>query len=277
MKTIKYFLASLILSITFLSTSQIITKLPITVSVVQTNPSCNGMNDGEITLIIDGGVQPYIVNGMTLSTTSLTMANLTSGVYDFVIYDSNNGGASGAITLTDPVAPSISFVINSETNSQSNGSIDLSVSPTPSSFVWQSMTSTVLANPYEEDQYNLSAGWYDVVITDTNGCQYEKRFNVDQYLAPMINGNFVTPGINNNTTAMMISNTENNNTTRSDRGIVYPNPSNGEVNLKNNGEKYEIFSLTNGEMISGTDSNINLKTGTYIINLNGISEKVVVR
>lgn len=278
MKTIKYFLALVVTSITFLSTSQITTKQPLTVAVSQTNPSCNGMNDGEITLTIDGGVQPYIVNGVEISTTTYTMANLTSGVYDVVIYDSYNGGASGAITLTDPVAPTISYVIGNETNSDGNGLIELTVSPAPLSFEWQSLTSTVLTNPNEEDQYNLSAGWYDVVITDNNGCEYIKRFNVQQYMTPVINGDFANPEFdNNNSTAMMINNIGNNNTTRTNRNLVYPNPSSGNINLKNNGETYKIFSLTNGEMISSTESNIDLKIGTYLVYLNGTSEKVVIR
>ena len=278
MKTIKYFLALVITSITFLSTAQITTKQPLTVAVSQTNPSCNGMNNGEITLTIDGGVQPYIVNGVEISTTTYTMANLTSGVYDIVIYDSYNGGASGAITLTDPVAPSISFVIGNETNSDENGLIDLTVSPAPLSFAWQSLTSTVLTNPNEEDQYNLSAGWYDVVITDNNGCEYIKRFNVQQYIAPLSNDNFITDGEElNNTSMMMINGVLNNNTTRSNRNLIYPNPSSGNINLKNNGETYKIFSLTNGEMISSTESNIDLKIGTYLVYLNGTSEKVVIR
>ena len=278
MKTIKYFLASLIVLVTFLSTAQITTKQPLTVAVSQTNPSCNGMNNGEITLTIDGGVQPYIVNGIEISTTTYTMANLTSGVYDFVIYDSYNGGASGAITLTDPVAPTISYVIGNETNSDENGLIELTVSPAPLSFEWQSLTSTVLTNPNEEDQYNLSAGWYDVVITDNNGCEYIKRFNVQQYIAPLSNDNFITDGEElNNTSMMMINGVLNNNTTRSNRNLIYPNPSSGNINLKNNGETYKIFSLTNGEMISSTESNIDLKIGTYLVYLNGTSEKVVIR
>jgi hypothetical protein len=216
----------------FNAKSQIVSKLPLVVAVSQTNPTCNGSSDGEFTLNISGGVQPYIVNGIEISTSSITMANLTDGVYDVVIYDSNNGGASGAITLTSPAAPAISVVINNETNSDENGAIDLIVSPTPLGYEWQSMTSTVLSNPYEEDQSNLSAGWYNVMITDINGCQYEKRFNVEQYIAPLSNDNFITDGENvNNTTMMMVINgVENNNTTRSNRNLAYDSMGT-EVNL----------------------------------------------
>ena len=204
MKTIKYFLTSLIISITFLSTSQIYTKYPLTIAVSQTDPSCNGLNDGQITIDISGGVAPYIINGLTINTSSFTMANLSGGSYNFLIYDSGNGAAGGFITLTDPVAPSISVIVNNETNSQSNGSIELMVSPTPGSYQWISFTSTVLTNPIAEDQYNLSAGIYGVTIIDANGCQYDKRFTVQQSLAPVINGNFVNPGSNNNPSAMNV-------------------------------------------------------------------------
>ena len=278
MKTIKYFLTSVITAITFLSTSQITSKLPLVVAVSQTNPSCNGMNDGEITLTISGGVQPYIVNGLTLNTSIFTMSNLTSGVYDVLIYDSYNGGAGGSIILTDPVAPSISYVIGDETNSDQNGLIELTVSPTPLSYQWQSLTSTVLTNPNDEDQYNLSSGWYAVTITDVNGCEYIKRFNVQQYMSPVINGNFVnTNFVNNNSTNMMINNVGNHNTTRSDRGIVYPNPSNGNINIKNDDKQYQIISLTSGEIIDGSDSNINLKKGSYILNIDGATEKFLIK
>jgi len=107
----------------------------------------------------------------------------------------------------------------------------LTVAPAPLGFEWQSLTSTVLTNPNEEDQYNLSAGWYDVVITDNNGCEYIKRFNVQQYMTPVINGDFANPEFdNNNSTAMMINNVGNNNTTRSNRNIAYDSMGT-EVNL----------------------------------------------
>lgn len=206
MKKLKYFLSATIISLSFLSNSQIYSKYPLIVSVAQTDPSCNGYNDGEITINVSGGIQPYIVNGLSISTPSITMSNLSSGVYDFVIYDSGNGAAGGSITLSDPQAPVISATVTNANNSAlNNGSIELTVTPPPANYEWISFTNTSLSNPGAEDQYSLSPGWYSVTIIDVNGCQYEKRFNVLQSFNPVINGNFSNPGSSNSPSAIGIN------------------------------------------------------------------------
>lgn len=206
MKKLKYFLSATIISLSFLSNSQIYTKYPLVISVSQIDPSCNGYNDGEITINVSGGIQPYIVNGLSISTSSITMSNLSSGVYDFVIYDSGSGAAGGSITLSDPQAPVISATVTNANNpALNNGSIELTVTPSPANYEWVSFTNTSLSNPGAEDQYTLSPGWYSVTITDINGCQYQKRFTVLQSFNPVINGNFSNPGSSNSTSAISVS------------------------------------------------------------------------
>jgi len=114
-------------------------------------------------------------------------------------------------------------VTNVTTAGGSNGAINLTVPSATVTYDWNTSNGAGLV-PTSEDQTGLSVGIYNVTITDANGCQTSKRFDVlQQTFNPTSFMNFgltpITQGVSGgSTTSSAIS--------------VYPNPSAGHITLK---------------------------------------------
>lgn len=141
-----------------------------------TNISCNGGADGSINLDVTGGsacngydfswIGP---NGFSADTKDVS--GLEEGTYVVTVTDANGCTHTDSITLTDPEP----LVIQSFPNSyngfniscfgQANGLINISVSGglPPYTYDWSNGETS-------EDIDSLSAGTFNVQITDANGC-----------------------------------------------------------------------------------------------------------
>ena len=231
-------------------------KLPLIATVSALNPTCANANNGEFSVTINGGFPPYTVNGIQLSGNEYTMSALTEGEYQIDITDAFLSSISGLVILVSPSPLQVTAIVTDVTDlGGSNGSINLTVnSQSPVSYEWL-VSGAPLNDPTAEDQFNLSAGWYHVTITEENGCQTIKRFNVLEVVT-IQNGNFAT------------SDSQSNNTSAIN---VYPNPSNGVVNIesKDSEMNYTIYNsvgqLIEEGVVNGKVST-NLPRGTYYIN-----------
>ena len=129
-----------------------------------TDISCFGGNNGSVSInISSGGIPPYNFsydNGINYQISN-TFNNLGAGNYSFLITD-NNGCLSS--TYSELIEPSVIISTTTATDVSCYGYCDGSVNATalggttPYSFTWNNGTS------------NLCAGFYNVIITDTNGC-----------------------------------------------------------------------------------------------------------
>ena len=133
-------------------------------SPLVTNDNC-GNGNGSIDITVSGGTTPYTFAWDNGSTTE-DINNLTAGNYVVTITDA--GGCtinqSYAVGNNSPITES-AIVIN-ENCGNNFGSIDLTVSggQFPYTFAWSNGATT-------EDINGLSAGVYNVTITDNVGCQ----------------------------------------------------------------------------------------------------------
>jgi len=139
----------------------------IVIAGTATNVSCNGGTNGSISVVVSGGVSPYLFDWNTGETTQ-SVAGLPAGVYTVTVTDDNGCSSSMSWTITEPTALSCicpSSVTNVSCAGGSDGSITaIPVGGTPPySYLWSNgaQTSTV---------GGLSAGNYTVTITDANGC-----------------------------------------------------------------------------------------------------------
>ncbi|MDW8272919.1 MAG: gliding motility-associated C-terminal domain-containing protein [Chitinophagales bacterium] len=143
-----------------------------------TNVLCNGLNNGKIDLTVSGGTPPYSYNwtqnGSPFATTE-DLINIPGGNYAVTVTDTKGCITTQNVTLTQPAAPlNISGnVTNILCNNGSTGSIDITVSggTPPYTFLWSNGATT-------EDITGLSAGAYNVLVTDLNGCQRSAVFTV---------------------------------------------------------------------------------------------------
>ncbi|MHC1705926.1 MAG: T9SS type B sorting domain-containing protein [Bacteroidales bacterium] len=137
------------------------------------NPSCNGMSNGSINVLAEGGTSPYYLrwddNEYLLSSKGHLLENLPAGTYDILVKDANNCQSSQNFLLTQPEVLSLqttSTVVNCYGGS--DGTIDLSVNggTLPFSYQW---TNGALS----EDINGLPAGYYSVTVTDEQDCMTE--------------------------------------------------------------------------------------------------------
>lgn len=151
------------------------------VTYIKQDKSCGGgANDGSIDVTVAGGTGSYTYlwsNGAT--TEDLTGLNV--GSYTLTVTDGNGCTASISTTIEEPFALVHSAIVQDvNCNSESTGAIDISVvgGTLPYSFNWSSGQTT-------EDISNLSAGAYNIVITDQNGCTSNGNYTINQPAQPL--------------------------------------------------------------------------------------------
>lgn len=136
-----------------------------------TNISCFGFNDGTVDLTIGGGNPGYTYVWSNGAVTQ-DLTNLIAGTYNVTVTDINGCSIPTTITLTQPTAltQNISaFTYPSGTNIScfglSDGSVDLTIAGgNPGySYVWSNGALT-------QDLAGVTAGTYNVTVTDINGC-----------------------------------------------------------------------------------------------------------
>ncbi|MBK8416191.1 MAG: SprB repeat-containing protein [Bacteroidetes bacterium] len=136
-------------------------------ATVNSDVNCFGGNNGQISLAVTGGTAPYSYNWSNGQSTQ-NITNLVSGTYTVTVTDANGCTAVTNATVNQPVAAlsaSTTVTGNISCFSGNNGSVDLTVSggTGPYTFDWSTGAVT-------EDLSGLSAGTYNVTITDANGC-----------------------------------------------------------------------------------------------------------
>lgn len=143
----------------------IIGGIPVTLSNVTTSPTCNGATTGGIDLTVTGGTAPFTYSWSNSATTE-DITGVGAGTYSVTVTDNLGCITTSSFTITEPTALALSFTSTNVTCfAGTDGSADLTVSGgTPGySYSWSSGATT-------EDESNLAAGTYTLVLTDANGC-----------------------------------------------------------------------------------------------------------
>ncbi len=149
------------------ATTQAIVTNPaaVVLTLTQDSVSCNGGSDGAITTVITGGSSPYTF-AWADGPTSQNRSGLIIGTYSVTATDANACTATASKTVLQPTAISLSAtMVNPGCNGGSNGSIDLSVSGGSPGYSYNWSTGAT-----SQDISGLSAGTYNVTVTDLNGC-----------------------------------------------------------------------------------------------------------
>jgi len=140
------------------------------------DPNCFGESSGSITLIVSGGSEPYSIEWVELGVfDELNLSDLPSGDYNIIITDAQGCEDSLTVTLEDPLEIAVLETTNPVLcNGGNTGSILLEVSGglEPYTPVWTPVLDASLA------QENLTAGVYEVTLTDDNGCEFNNTFEI---------------------------------------------------------------------------------------------------
>jgi gliding motility-associated-like protein len=143
----------------------IVEPQPIVITPTVTNVSCNNANDGSITVAVTGGTPNYSF-AWSNGGTGATITGLAAGQYALTVTDANFCTKTISVIVTQPVVLSLTGVaVDALCNGGSNGKVDITVvgGTVPYTFSW-SNGSTL------EDLNNITAGTYDVTVTDFAGC-----------------------------------------------------------------------------------------------------------
>ncbi|MFN5182398.1 MAG: T9SS type A sorting domain-containing protein [Bacteroidota bacterium] len=176
----KYLLSALALVLSLFTFSQVtnvtfsVTQFPplVTPTATPTAPSC-GASNGSITATITGGQTPYNVNWSN-GDFGLTADSLTAGQYVVQVTDAIGCYASLTVNLNPSNGPVITSggAINVTCNGGNNGSIALNISG-GTNILWSNGATTPFIS-------NLSAGVYDLVLSDPTGCVVNASYTVTE-------------------------------------------------------------------------------------------------
>lgn len=142
--------------------------------------SCTGVNNGSITLTVNGGTTPYSYLWSNGATTQ-NLTGLSAGSYSVTVTDNNGCTQAASFTINQP---SVMTLSNTNTDVScfggNNGAIDLSVSggTSPYSYSWSNSMTT-------QDISTLTAGSYSVTVTDNNGCSQNNSYTINQPAAAL--------------------------------------------------------------------------------------------
>ena len=134
---------------------------------VELYPSCDGVNNGEITSLSAGGIGQYYYQWSTNNSLTNLITSLSSGIYSVLITDDNGCEVSDSITLNSLY--NLNSVITSTQVSctgYSDGTVTLNLLNGTNPFSYQWSNGMNISNIS-----GLSAGTYNVLVTDSNGCQ----------------------------------------------------------------------------------------------------------
>lgn len=130
------------------------------------NITCNGLVNGSVTTAVSGGSTPYTYAWSDGSSSS-SITGLATGSYSLTVTDANNCQVNNSFTITQPMTIVASINTSNDVacmNDNTGGATASALGGTlPYTYTWSNTTSNSIAS-------SLTAGTYEVTITDANGC-----------------------------------------------------------------------------------------------------------
>lgn len=159
-----------------------------------TNVTCNGSNDGAIDLTVTNGTAPFTYNWGGGITTE-DRQGLPPGTYTVLVEDSNGCLAATTVIISEPNPMVLTPFSTPSNGTNGTAAVNVNGGVPPFTYQWSDGQTTQVAT-------GLSAGTYNVIVIDANGCTTQGT---------------VTVNMNTNTEAI-----------ESLTGFsIYPNPNNG--------------------------------------------------
>ncbi len=146
-----------------------------------TDASCYNSEDGAIDVQVTGGTPPYTYAWSNGKTTQ-DIDNLPPAPYELIVTDAEGRTSMEEFEVRRPEKTEISHTFTEPAcNGGSDGSISLFVfgGTKPYSYSWSTGATT-------DSIYGLTAGTYEVTITDANSCTSTRKINLSEKESPMV-------------------------------------------------------------------------------------------
>ena len=154
-------------------------------NVATASPTCFNYSNGSAAISVIGGTQPYTyqlqdVNSNIINTLSNTI-NLSSGLYLYVVIDDNGCTEDISFEILNPDEISIvsNYINNVDCFGENTGSLNVDVNNAVNGS-YQIVWTPNEFNTNSETIVNLSAGQYEAVVVDENGCTKLDSFIITQ-------------------------------------------------------------------------------------------------
>ena len=178
------------------------TYLQAAVSIL--NVTCNGFNDGNITITPSGATPNYTISWLSgpnsgpcilpvsqVVTGATSYPNLCPGTYVFEITDLNGCDTTISATILEPTAlvltPSNTNVVCYGIPTGEAG-IAVSGGTPVYSYLWTTTNGNIPGSSTIPTITNLPAGTYQVVVTDANNCTSSTTININQPISALLAG-----------------------------------------------------------------------------------------
>lgn len=221
----------------------------ITVTPTISNVSCNGANDGSISLTIGGPANYYLYWSNGKSTNAIS--DLKPGNYWVTVKDLNNNcQVTKSYDIIEPAPIAATFTDYEPDCGVSNGIIygTYSGGANPYSYAWIGTTQTT------PDLMNVPYGLYQVKVTDANNCVDTFSYQINDYQAIDIMDSVVDASCNMSNGAIFVDFVQDPN-----GGSIFPNSvtwSNGGSNYNNFNLPSSAYTITVASGISGITGNM---------------------
>ncbi len=150
---------------------------PIVIDGLVTKVTCKGGVDGSVCLSISGDCPPFTF-AWTFPDTSHCLTGLAAGSYSVTVTDSCGCRATKFITVIEPeLLVATASGVNSTCFSSDDGQVSVNTvgGTVPYFYLWDTPNSDTTQSVSE-----LAPGTYNVVVTDTNGCEATSNVTIGQ-------------------------------------------------------------------------------------------------
>ncbi|MGZ3904219.1 MAG: T9SS type B sorting domain-containing protein, partial [Bacteroidia bacterium] len=155
-------------------------------TVSYTNATCNGTNDGAVTLSsINGGTPNYTISWSNLQTGAV-LTNLAPGSYTATITDAIGCQAIDTVTIMAPSPISPNATLTSPACGLCNGEIDLAPTGGTPATLSPSYTYAWTNGTTADSLTGVCAGLYQVTIKDSLGCSQTVQIPVSNPGSPTV-------------------------------------------------------------------------------------------
>ncbi len=159
----------------------------INIDLTSINPTCASDNNGRVTATVTGGQNPLTYEWSNGATTS-TIENVVAGTYAVMVTDRTGCSAMAEVTLGAPDLIVVTAIPNQPECGDALGNIMLTVNGgvAPFTYNWDSGQTTADIN-------NLTAGTYNVTVTDASGCSGTSSATVEVFTTITATANTQAP------------------------------------------------------------------------------------
>lgn len=140
--------------------------------------NCFGSAEGVVQVVALGGTGNLIYSLNNMTNTTGLFENLIAGTYEVLVEDGNGCNEIQTLTIDQPDEISIEVInnISEECAGSATGLVEVQGVNGSGNFVYQMNNETNITGLFE----NLSAGNYDLLMTDGNGCELTTMIIIDQ-------------------------------------------------------------------------------------------------